>query len=61
MLQFTSQEYGDTIEAGVEAFAVCRERNHPMTVMIDDHKVKVYPSGRMVDLDTGKINNEIDW
>ena len=58
---FTSQEYGDVDEAGVAAFAYCREVNHHVIVMIDEHKCKLFPSGRMVDLDTGKVNNDIDW
>jgi len=58
---FTSQEYGDVNEASIEAFAYCREVNHPVIVMIDSHKCKLFPSGRMVDLDTGKVNNNIDW
>lgn len=61
MQLFTSDEYGDIDEAVVGAFGYCRDVNHPVTVMIDEHKCKLFPSGRMVDLDTGKVNNEMDW
>ena len=61
IVNFRSAEYGDINEAVVAAFACCREKNHPVTVMIDVHKCKLYPSGRMVDLDTGRVNNEIEW
>lgn len=61
MERFTSQEYGDINEATVGAFSYCRDENHPVTVMIDEHKCKLFPSGRMVDLDTGKVNDDIDW
>lgn len=58
---FTSTEFGDIHEATVGAFSFCRDMNHPVVVMIDEHKCKVFPSGRLVDLDTGKVNDETDW
>ena len=61
MIEFTSQEYGNIDEAGVAAFDYCRDKNHPVIVLIDGHRCKLYPSGRMVDLITGKVNDDIDW
>lgn len=58
---FASKVYGDTHEATVAAFSFCRDVNHPVTVLIDDHKCKLFPSGRLVDLDTGKVNDDVDW
>lgn len=61
MKKFKADDYGYVDEAVVEAFSYCRDVNHPVIVMIDDHKCKLFPSGRMEDLDTGKVNNDIDW
>lgn len=59
--KFTSEEYGDSNEACIAAFGYCRDVNRPITVKIDNHLCKLFPSGRMVDLETGKVNNDIDW
>ena len=61
MQVFTLEEYGALNEAVTAAFEFCRSENCPQIVMIDSHKCKLFPSGRLVDLDTGKINDDTDW
>jgi len=39
-----------------EAFDCCRERNRPINATVKGETCKIYPSGRQVNLKTGKIN-----
>jgi len=47
-----------------DLMSTCRERDVPLRALVEDtdggrHRVKAYPSGRVVDIDTGKANNDI--
>jgi hypothetical protein len=42
----TEEEKMKTFEAFDLAFDYCRECNHPVVVMIQDEKWKLFPSGR---------------
>ena len=49
-----------------ELFDKCRSAVSPLQAFVTDtdgilHKVKAYPSGRLVDLSTGKANDDIDY
>jgi len=48
-------KHDNTFTDWTEAFDICRERNRPMTLWMDDgHFYKIFPSGQCRELVAGK-------
>lgn len=44
------EEFKETEDGWAEAFGYCREEDHPVVILMDGHKWKLFPSGHCKDL-----------
>ena len=44
------EEFKEIEDGWAEAFGYCREVNHPVVILMDGHKWKLFPSGHCKDL-----------